>query len=404
MFLKKRASISLILLIIVSLSCSDNTTNSINNIIFADATQTACNYNTSGDGAVKTGNISGTVSWGAQGPCIQISGYVKVQDGAVLTIPKGSTILADTNNATVLVIEQGGKLMAEGTATEPLIFTSGKAVGERTRGDWGGITINGKSQYNKGEKDDGSNIGSGEGSTGSYGGASDKTGSSGSLKYVRIEFSGRKFNVENELNGLSLQAVGSGTILENIHVHNNADDGIEIFGGTVSITNLISTINGDDQLDWTNGWEGSITQAILIPIKGNTAIEADNDKDNNNKTPISHGTLDKVVAIVSKSSDNNNEQGLHFRGGTKVTASNLYVGGFDLCVDQKDNPGKLSLGTIRIQSCRIFSEGGTEPSKNTVMGLIPSDLTEDKLKDKISPILIATIGEDIISWTEFPIN
>ena len=316
---------------------------------FADAANTACNYITDGEDEVRKGDISENTTWDAK--CIRMEGYVRVRTEATLTIAAGSTVLASNAELTVLVVEQGGKLMAEGTASEPIVFTSGKAVGDRKRGDWGGITLNGRSQYNKGDRTDGGNIGTGEGETGSFGGNTVNADNSGNLRYVRIEFGGRQFDTENELNGLSLQAVGSGTTLEFVHLHRNSDDGVEMFGGTVNAANLISSSNGDDQLDWTNGWEGTINKAVLMPFDGDHAIEADNDSQNNDQEPISQGKLNEFYVF-----GDGDDRGLLFRVGTSFVVSDLRIGRFETCIQQDTIAEATSSysGSVSSEGCGTF--------------------------------------------------
>ena len=369
---------------------------------FADADKTACNYSTDGEDEVRSGDISENTTWDAK--CIRMEGYVRVKPGVTLTVAAGSTVLASNAELTVLVVEQGGKLMAEGTASEPIVFTSGKAVGDRKRGDWGGITINGKSQYNKGGQADGSNTGTGEGETGSFGGNTVSNDNSGSLRYVRIEFGGRQFGAENELNGLSLQAVGSGTTLDFVHLHRNSDDGVEMFGGTVNVNNLISTANGDDQLDWTNGWQGTITKAVLMPFEGDHAIEADNDKASPQATPVSKGTLNELYVF-----GDGDDRGLLFRVGTSFVVSDLRIGRFETCIQQdKIAEAESSYrGPVSSEGCGTFytdadPDQGKDPVENPTSNLLPdgtsvTTLTEDNIKDKLGSLAWTR-------WTEFPQN
>ncbi|HET8623049.1 MAG TPA: hypothetical protein VFM14_05765, partial [Gemmatimonadales bacterium] len=187
-----------------------------------------------------------------------ISGYVKVTNGAVLTIQPGTRIVGDADvPGSSLWILRGARLIAEGTATQPIVFTSEKAAGSRAPGDWGGILIVGNGIINRTAATvltEGGAAGEAE----NYAGGTDNTDNSGSLRYVRIEFAG--FDVSGgagqELNSLSMYAVGSGTRLEYIQTLNGLDDAFEWWGGAVDARYLISTETGDDHFDWTEGYRG----------------------------------------------------------------------------------------------------------------------------------------------------
>ncbi len=159
-----------------------------------------------------------------------LKGYVYVNNGATLTIEAGSIIKSDISQKGALIIERGSKLIADGTVSDPIIFTSGKASGERAPGDWGGIILLGKAPTNRPT----SPAPTIEGGVNRQYGGTEAGDNSGILRYVRIEFSGIAAEPGSEINGLTLGGVGSGTILENIQVSFGADDAYEFFGGTVN--------------------------------------------------------------------------------------------------------------------------------------------------------------------------
>jgi hypothetical protein len=246
---------------------------------FSDATvvaNTTYSYrvaavNTAGTGAfssVVTGSLSGarvrTVStdilanqtWFAD-TVYTISGYIKVRNNAVLTIQPGTTILGDTDvPGSSLWIRRGSRLVADGTAAQPIVFTSEKPAGQRRPGDWGGIVIVGNGIINR----TGTVLteGGAAGVAENYAGGTDNADNSGVLRYVRIEFAG--FDISNgagqELNSLSLYAIGSGTRLEYVQTLAGLDDSFEWWGGAVDGRYLISTESGDDHFDWTEGYKG----------------------------------------------------------------------------------------------------------------------------------------------------
>ncbi|MDX1396401.1 MAG: hypothetical protein R3195_18615, partial [Gemmatimonadota bacterium] len=176
---------------------------------------------------ILSGTITGNVTLDSSIDYL-IQGTVIVEDGGVLNIPAGTTLRGDVDfTGSALIVRQGGRLEAAGTATDPIVFTSSAPVGSRDRGDWGGVVLNGRSICNFPSDDC-----IGEGNSGPYGGTV-LDDDSGRLSYVRIEYAGYEVSFGNELNGLTLNGVGSGTQLDHIQSHMGLDDGIEFFGGTV---------------------------------------------------------------------------------------------------------------------------------------------------------------------------
>ncbi|MCB9637933.1 MAG: hypothetical protein H6727_03400, partial [Myxococcales bacterium] len=217
-----------------------------------------------------------------------------------LRIEPGTTIVGEKQSTGVLIVRRNGKIFAEGTREKPIVFTSSQPKGQRQRGDWGGLVINGNARLNNcvGGSPLGICEGFGEGGTGWYGGTNDND-SSGVLRYVRVEFAGRLFSPDNELNGIAFQAVGSGTTVEYVQVHMNADDGVEFFGGTVSFKYILVTGAEDDSLDWTDGWRGNGQFFIAQQYTdgGDCGIEADNQETNFDATPRSGPTLSNLTFV-----------------------------------------------------------------------------------------------------------
>jgi hypothetical protein len=197
-----------------------------------------------------------------------LSGFVKVQNGATLTIQPGTKIVGDTTTVgSSLWILRGAKIDAQGTPDEPIVFTSAREVGNRKPGDWGGIIIIGNGKINRtadpifteGPTDVSQN----------YAGGTDNDDDSGTLKYVRIEFAG--YDVSNgggqELNSLSSYAVGRGTTYDYIQSMAGLDDSFEFFGGAVDATHLVSYESGDDHFDFTEGYQGRGQYLIALQTK-----------------------------------------------------------------------------------------------------------------------------------------
>jgi hypothetical protein len=177
-----------------------------------------------------------------------LKGYVYVTDGAKLIIQPGTTIISDIAEKGALIIERGAQILAEGTSVKPIVFTSGKAVGERTPGDWGGVVLLGRATTNRTSEP---TIEGGIGRP--YGGTNDLD-NSGILRYVRIEYAGIAAMPNSEINALTLGGVGSGTIIENVQTIYANDDAFEFFGGTVNAKNLYAFATADDDFDFDFGY------------------------------------------------------------------------------------------------------------------------------------------------------
>ena len=238
-------------------------------------TDVVYSYRVAAVNAEGTGSFSSTVTAGVEGEAVDtltgditadrtlfadtlyvLSGYVKVASGATLTIEAGTTIVGDEAVAgSSLWILRGAQIDAEGTADAPIVFTSAKAAGSRAPGDWGGLLIIGNGIINR----SGDILTEGPaGVTELYSGGSDNTDNSGTLRYVRIEFAGYDVSggAGQELNSLSMYAVGSGTTLEYVQSLAGLDDGFEWWGGAVDGRYLVSYEAGDEHFDWTEGYRG----------------------------------------------------------------------------------------------------------------------------------------------------
>lgn len=255
---------------------------------------------------------------------------------ATLTIQPGTKIVGQSG-ADFLVVNRGSKIFAEGTKESPIVFTSSKAPGKRNRGDWGGLIINGNAPIN-GCGQTALCEAEGEGNTGKYGG-SDPVDSSGVLKYVRVEFAGNEISPDNELNGIAFQGVGSGTTVDYIQVHMNADDGVEFFGGTVNAKHVLLTGNRDDSLDWVRGWQGKMQYVIVDQFddQANNGIEADNLKSPQDASPRSNPMISNMTLIGTTGAEAKGGSGLLLRRGTGLVLMNTAITGFkNSCIDIDD--------------------------------------------------------------------
>lgn len=212
-----------------------------------------------------------------------LSGYVKVQSGAILTIQPGTRIIGDTlTPGSSLWILRGAQINANGTAAAPIVFTSARSAGNRKPGDWGGIIIIGNGIINR----TGNPIlteGAAAGVAENYAGGNNNADNSGTIRYVRIEFAG--YDISNgggqELNALSMYAVGRGTTLEYVQTMAGLDDSFEWWGGAVDGRYLVSYESGDDHFDWTEGYQGrnqfliALQTQRLVPQSGAGTFSAD---------------------------------------------------------------------------------------------------------------------------------
>lgn len=245
-----------------------------------------------------TGVISSSKFY-AKGKWI-LKGYVYVTDGATITFEAGCVVQSDVTEKGALIIERGAKLIASGTAAMPIVFTSGKAIGSRAPGDWGGIILLGKAPTNR-PLDPAPTI---EGGVGRQYGGTDPLDESGILRYVRIEYAGIAAEPGSEINGLTCGGVGSGTILENIQVSFGNDDAYEFFGGTVNAKNLVAFATADDDFDFDFGYTGKIQFAVscrkpdfVDAGDAGNGIECDNDAASSLATPRTKPQLSNFTII-----------------------------------------------------------------------------------------------------------
>jgi hypothetical protein len=240
--------------------------------------------NAAGTSTVKvTKSITASTQW-TKNKTYFIAGPIYVKSPAVLTIEPGTVIKGDTASAnSCLIISRGAKIMAQGTAAEPIIFTSGKQAGNRNVGDWGGVIILGKARTNA---TGAVNIEGLAASSDNEFGGSDDEDNSGVFSYCRIEFGGFIFSPDKEINGLTMGGVGRKTKIDHVQTSFINDDAFEWFGGTVNCTHLVSYRTLDDDMDTDLGYSGTVQFALVIRDKnlfdastGSTSegFESDND-------------------------------------------------------------------------------------------------------------------------------
>lgn len=270
-----------------------------------------------------------------------IRGTAFVQNGQTITIPAGTIIKGEKRTKGTLVVNIGGKIEANGTANSPIIMTSDKLPGERDKGDWGGLIILGRANCNQ-------NNPAIEGITpavnfGTFQSTAFDNESSGTLRYVRIEYAGIALSPNNETNTLTMGGVGRGTTIEYIQANYGGDDSFEWFGGTVNGKYLVAVGTWDDDYDCDFGWSGNVQFGLAVrdPFaadqSGSNGWECDNEAGGNDVQPYTSGTFSNVTILGPrhdslKSGGNqhsaNYQHAFHLRRRTAISIFNTVVTGF----------------------------------------------------------------------------
>ena len=340
--------------------------------LFSAAILTSCSND---DGGKKQGPVStfvldandfkGTIGDGEvvleSGQKYFLTGKLIIASGAKLTIEAGVTIEAtpvlEGEDIRFIAVSQGGQLFVEGTSSNPVVMTST----EKEPGKWGGLVICGKAPINKGI------TASAEVSELTYGGT-DAADNSGSVKYLRLEYTGFAYNSEKEFNGLSLFGVGNGTTIEYVQAFEGSDDGFEFFGGTVNTKYLVSTSSEDDQFDWTEGWNGTneFWFGKLGLGRGNRGVEADNNSNNHLAAPTSNPTINNMT-LIGLGAQGSESQAMKLRVGTKGNFDNLvlsnFTTGFD--VQHDESVGYATAGSLKATNVKFDNITNKTAGKNT---------------------------------------
>ncbi|MDP2414853.1 hypothetical protein [Daejeonella sp.] len=283
------------------------------------------------NGAVITGVYKNTILNIPEGN-FTLKGYVYFEDGSEINIAAGATIKSDVSDKGALIIERGAKINAIGTAAKPIVFTSGKAVGQRNPGDWGGIIVLGKAKTNRSTEP------TIEGGVGKNFGGTVDNDNSGTIKYVRIEFAGIASQPNSEINGLTLGGVGSGTTIEYVQVAYGNDDAFEIFGGTVNAKYLVAYATADDDFDFDFGYSGRIQFGVALrdpsvvdPGDAGNGVECDNDGTGTNATPATRPVLSNFTFVgpnVDNTASKNHNYANRFRRATNFVLNNSVLIGW----------------------------------------------------------------------------
>ncbi|WP_292010454.1 hypothetical protein [Chryseobacterium sp.] len=286
---------------------------------------------------VDPNNFQGTITAGTTvtldpTKTYNLTGRLLVENGATLIIPAGTRVTA-SEGATYLIVNRGGKIFINGTASNPVTFEGT----QHKQGHWGGIVVLGNAPSNR------SASGTSTSELGDlvYGGTNSND-NSGSIQYLIIKDSGFKYNPEKEFNGLSLFGVGKGTSISYVYVTDGADDGIECFGGSPNLDHLVITGVGDDSFDWTEGYNGTVSYLYAARKKqyqnaaepGNRGIEADT-QDTDPNTTNGNGASNPTItnATFLGNAAGSESQGLKIRAGSQGKFDNIVIANYSTGLD-----------------------------------------------------------------------
>jgi len=319
-----------------------------------------------------------------------LTGIYFVDSTKTLTIESGTTILGDS--AAVLTISRGGTIIANGTASEPIVMTSARPVGSRKPGDWGGVVVLGNAPTNQVNP-----LIEGGIVPGSYGGPNPND-NSGIIRYVRIEYPGYRFQLNNETNGLTMGGVGNGTTIEYVQVSYSFDDGFEWFGGTVNCKYLVTVGETDDGFDTDFGFQGKVQFGLGMkdpdwwdPTDNSRAIETDNagNAAQYASNPRTNPIFSNMTLIGPKRTDGTTvpagerfDYALMFRRGTQQNLFNSAVVGYERTMSFRDLETYQSIDhptytneLIRVRNTSFASYVGSVDSVETSgTGVVKADV------------------------------
>lgn len=307
-----------------------------------------------------------------------LKGWIYIADGSELTIEPGTIIKGDKATKAALIVERGGKLIAQGAADAPIVFTSAQPAGQRRPGDWGGVIICGKAHNNQTSMQI-------EGGPRTQHGGDNDADNSGVLSYVRIEFGGYPFKADQEINGLTLGSVGSGTKIDHVQVSYSNDDSFEWFGGTVNCKYLVAYKGWDDDFDTDNGFSGkvqfglSVRDPRIADQSQSNGFESDNCADGAQVSPYTTATFSNITFVGPKTAADfqnsnsyitagsyfpNNGSGLgkfqaamQIRRSSRLNCVNSVVTDWPIGLiidgEKGDTPAQAKAGTLRLQNIFI---------------------------------------------------
>jgi len=304
----------------------------------------------------KTETLSGDLSTRTLDSAIlyTLTGLVYVNDGVTLTIPEGTVLLGDKASKAALVVQRGGKLIANGTALHPVVFTSSAPATYRNSGDWGGVILCGRANVNQGTSNvvEGPTDFSTVTGKGIYGGTNDAD-NSGTLTFVRIEFAGISYAANKEINSLTLAGVGNGTTINHVQASYGGDDSFEWFGGTVNAKYLVAYKGWDDDFDTDFGYSGKVQfgyvvrGATLADQSGSNGFESDNDATGSALTPQTAAKFSNISIlgplVFSTSISGNFKVCGHIRRNSAQVVANSIMCGFNNTINFDKTSGTLKV-------------------------------------------------------------
>ncbi len=338
-------------------------------------------------------------------------------EGPRLTVAPGS-LIAFSSSQDYVRIARGSRIIAEGTESNPIIFSAvddliNNVATESDRGLWGGVQLNGNGITNK--CDDASRMATAsnphnchvtaEGRPSTYGG-NNNAENSGSLRYVQIRYAGFEVVDGDELNGLTLNAIGSGTNIEYVQTYTTQDDGFELFGGAVNLKHIVAINAGDDSIDFSEGYVGNIQFALVIHTSGaNQCIEGDNNGSNNSQAPFTKLRISNMTCLTSNVAQNmgtepsskGSSEGPRYREGAYfeqynsiITSSDAAMASQNYCLEIKD--------TVTTDGA---NSGISAAAGNLIACSAPTSDNNSATFD-IDAFLAATPGDNVVIDTNLP--
>lgn len=318
-----------------------------------DGSTAACDLDALEDGGDIPNPIDADVTL-ESGMRYKLDGTTHVPDGVTLTV-EPCVRIEGLGAEDVLVVSRGGKIMAEGEADKPILFTSQAAAGQRASGNWGGLVLLGRAPNWKGDSvlieglDD---------EEANYYGGTDAAHDCGTLAYVRVEFSGVDLGGGNEVNGLTFGSCGTGTDVHHVMVNNTLDDGYEWFGGGFDAHHLVTNNVGDDMFDADQGFTGELS--FLFGRQGTTDSEDPNgfemdSKDTADETPITTVTIaNATLCGTGADNDPDTTKALKLRENLHGSLDAVFASGFDYGIDLEDDFGTVAAPLVTVANSVLF--------------------------------------------------
>ena len=345
-----------------------------------------------------------------------LKGWVYGRPGAELTIEPGTIIKGDKATMATLIVEPGGKIYAEGTASSPIVFTSNQAPGNRRPGDWGGLIVCG---YGTNNNANGQQI---EGGPKTKHGGNIKDDNSGVLRYIRVEFAGYPFQTDKEINGITFGSVGSGTTVSHLMVSYCNDDSYEWFGGSVNCKYLVAYNGWDDEFDTDNGFDGHVQYCLSIrdpriaDISQSNGFESDNNADGSTIEPYTAAVFSNVTFIGPMTQKNldagfvNNDS--YITAGTMKPENSAALGKFQSAMHIRRSSKLNCYNTVALGypigliidgekgNCQEWANNGSIKLQNVFfagMAVTGSDFNK-KYEDELGTWSLNSEGKKVITY------